>query len=60
MKIVISGASGFIGSSLVKFFESSPEYEVFKLVRHKTNRPDEIFWNPTEGTILQGSINSNS
>jgi nucleoside-diphosphate-sugar epimerase len=51
MKILISGASGFVGSSLVKYFESSPEYEIFTLVRHKTPQPNEVYWNPSDGKI---------
>ena len=51
MKVLISGASGFIGKGLVSFFESSPEYEVFKLVRQRPKQPDQILWDPSAGRV---------
>lgn len=45
MKILISGASGFVGSALRSFFQSQ-NHEVFCLVRRPPVGAQEIFWNP--------------
>jgi uncharacterized protein (TIGR01777 family) len=51
MKIVVSGASGFIGSWLVCFLELQG-HQVSKLVRSRIYiRPQDIFWNPDESFI---------
>ncbi|WP_051283984.1 TIGR01777 family oxidoreductase [Desulforegula conservatrix] len=49
-KILISGASGLIGSNLAPFFTTGG-HEVYKLVRRKPFNKNEIFWNPSEGII---------
>jgi uncharacterized protein (TIGR01777 family) len=49
MRILISGASGFIGSS-VSAYLASQEHEVIRLVRH-TAGPGEVSWDPEAGTI---------
>lgn len=46
-KVLISGASGFVGSSLVSFLEASG-YKVVCLVRKGANTPKQIFWNPRD------------
>lgn len=49
MKILISGASGFIGSALMK--KLNP-HEVWKLVRKKNGlQKNEIYWNPVKNEI---------
>ncbi len=44
-RILISGASGFIGSALSAFL-STAGHSVIKLVRRPPAHPDERFWNP--------------
>lgn len=44
-KVLISGASGFIGSNLKKYLLNSG-YEVFSLVRREPANNFEIFWDP--------------
>jgi len=45
MKILVTGASGLVGKSLVDFL-SSGGHEVFKLVRHEAKDSSEIQWTP--------------
>lgn len=45
-RILISGASGLLGSALVPSLESHG-YEVTRLVRRGTNQSNEIQWDPT-------------
>ena len=45
MKVVVTGASGLVGSSLVPALEAAG-HQVIKLVRRKTNRPNEREWDP--------------
>lgn len=49
-KILISGASGLIGSNLTAFFTTGG-HEVYKLVRRKPSCRNEIFWDPSKGII---------
>ena len=44
-KIVVSGASGLVGKSLVGFLRLAG-HQVFKLDRKKSNDPYSIFWDP--------------
>ena len=50
MKIVISGASGLIGSALVPALRSEG-HDVLRLVRREVRAPDEVAWDPAAGTI---------
>jgi len=51
MKIVVSGASGLIGSALVPTLEASG-HEVVRLVRTSTRMaPGEAVWDPAAGTL---------
>jgi hypothetical protein len=50
MDILVSGASGLIGSSLVPFLTTGG-HRVFRLVRKPPSSSDEIFWNPDSGFI---------
>lgn len=54
MKILIAGASGFIGQAVVKHL--SVQHQVLKLVR-KTAGLGEIFWNPNLQQIEMNEIN---
>jgi uncharacterized protein (TIGR01777 family) len=49
MKIVVSGASGLIGTQLVAKLSSSG-HDVVRLVR-RSPKPGEIQWNPKSGTL---------
>ena len=58
MKILISGASGFVGTSLAKTLQSEG-CTVFKLVRKKQlNQSDEIYWNPETQEISLDDLES--
>lgn len=50
MRIVISGALGFIGRALVKAVEDQG-HDVVRLVRRAPERPNEVAWNPDRGEI---------
>lgn len=49
-KILIAGASGFIGSALTAFL-STAGHSVRRLVRRPPTSPDERFWDPVRGEI---------
>lgn len=56
MKIVIAGASGLVGSSLVPFLKQQG-HQVLKLVRkQKDLLQDEIYWNPEKGILEADSL----
>lgn len=48
MRILITGSTGLIGSSLVDHFS---EEDVSRLVRHEPESSDEIYWKPSEEEI---------
>lgn len=50
MRIVISGASGLIGTALVPALRADG-HDVLKLVRRKARAVDEIEWDPAAGRI---------
>lgn len=50
MKIVIAGASGFVGRALVPELRAA-NHEVFRLVRRAVAAPDEITWTPEKTEI---------
>lgn len=50
MKIVVSGASGLIGSALVPSLEGAG-HEVVRLVRGRTATARELEWDPAAGTL---------
>ena len=49
-RVAVSGASGLIGGALVAHLKSEG-HTVQKLVRRSTVAPDEIAWNPQDGTV---------
>ena len=62
MKIIISGSSGFVGSSLVSFL-TDLDHEVIQLVRKENNVSEEgnknvsrVFWNPKSGYVDSNSL----
>lgn len=50
MKVAITGASGLLGSHLVRSLHAD-RHEVLKLVRRAPGAPDEVRWNPTSGDV---------
>lgn len=50
MKVVVSGASGLIGSALVPALRGAG-HDVVTLVRRTASGPDEIHWSPASGTL---------
>ncbi|MDX2187934.1 MAG: TIGR01777 family oxidoreductase [Opitutaceae bacterium] len=50
MRIVVAGASGFVGRALVPFL-TALGHEVLVLVRRTPNGPFEAAWEPAEGRI---------
>ncbi len=50
MKIAVSGSRGVIGSALVPFLLTGG-HDVLSIVRVKSGRDDEIFWDPESGRI---------
>jgi uncharacterized protein (TIGR01777 family) len=55
VKIVVSGASGLIGSALVPALEADG-HDVRRLVRREARNPSEIVWDPAAGTLDRGAI----
>jgi uncharacterized protein len=50
LKIVISGASGLIGSELISLLHKD-KHEIFRLVRKSQAGPGEIRWDPQSGQL---------
>jgi hypothetical protein len=50
MKVVVSGASGLLGSALVPALERRG-HDVVRLVRREARDPSEVSWDPGAGTI---------
>ena len=55
MKIVVSGASGLVGSALVPHLRGRG-HDVLRLVRRATQAPDEVSWDPAAGVIDDGGL----
>lgn len=50
MRIVVGGASGLIGSALVRRMQQDG-HEVVRLVRRAPKGPDEVAWSPADRTL---------
>jgi uncharacterized protein (TIGR01777 family) len=50
LNVLISGASGFIGSALVAFLESGG-HSVIRLVRHPARNDNQRSWDPEQGVL---------
>ena len=50
MRVLIAGASGFIGTALVERL-TADGHEVVRLVRRRAQGPDEASWSPAAGII---------
>lgn len=55
MKVIVSGASGLLGSAVVPALRSAG-HEVLTLVRREPAAPGEIEWSPAEGTLDPASL----
>ena len=55
MKIVVSGASGLIGSALVPFLRAAG-HDVQTLVRRSPRNSSEIEWNPAAGVLNPAAL----
>jgi hypothetical protein len=54
LRILVSGASGFIGTALVRALEHDG-HTVLRLVRSKPRTPTEVYWSPDAGN-LDGAV----
>jgi uncharacterized protein len=50
MKVLISGSSGLVGTSLRRSLESDG-HQVYSLVRREPRGSDELRWDPSEGSV---------
>ncbi|HEY0944424.1 MAG TPA: TIGR01777 family oxidoreductase [Opitutaceae bacterium] len=50
LRVLISGASGLVGQALIPFL-TTQGHSVVRLVRRKPATADEIFWDPSKGTL---------
>lgn len=58
MRILISGASGFVGTHLVPFLRNK-NHEIATLVRSKKSiQPGQIYWDPALREIDKPQVNS--
>jgi uncharacterized protein (TIGR01777 family) len=57
LKVVVGGASGFLGRPLVDHLRSHG-HEVVRLVRKPENQPDASEWDPESGAVDQALIDS--
>ena len=55
LRILISGASGLIGSALVPYLQTRG-HTVLRLVRRKIKNQEEIFWRPETGELECDSL----
>lgn len=55
MRVLISGASGLVGTELISQL-SAAGHQPLKLVRRKAVAPDEVEWNPSQGFISPGVL----
>jgi uncharacterized protein (TIGR01777 family) len=55
MKVLISGASGLVGTELVRQLKARGDTPV-RLVRRKASSPEEIEWNPATGELPEDAL----
>jgi uncharacterized protein (TIGR01777 family) len=53
MRVLISGATGLVGSEVARQLKAAG-HEPIRLVRRKTQAPDEVQWDPAKGEIEAG------
>lgn len=57
MRVLISGASGLVGSEVIRQLEAQG-HEALKLVRRKPTSVNEVEWNPATGFIQEGIMDT--
>jgi uncharacterized protein len=55
VKIAVTGSTGLIGTALVTRLHRAG-HDVLRLVRRAPRRPDEVRWDPQEGTVDVGRL----
>lgn len=55
MKVAITGSSGLVGSALIPALQSEG-HTVVRIVRNQPQSPQEVRWNPVEGTIDKNAL----
>ncbi|MGH8894979.1 MAG: TIGR01777 family oxidoreductase [Actinomycetes bacterium] len=55
MKVVLTGASGLLGSALVASFRADA-HDVVRLVRREPSAPDQARWDPVAGRVDPGVL----
>jgi hypothetical protein len=55
MKLAVTGASGLIGSALVRYMRTGG-HEVLRLVRRAPKANDEVLWDPDSGAIEDAAL----
>jgi hypothetical protein len=55
MRVMIAGASGLIGTSLIPHLRQNG-HEVLRLVRREPHAPDERGWDPPAGRVQDGAM----
>ncbi len=55
LRIGITGASGFVGSELASFFGAGG-HKVTRIVRRRSTRPGDVYWDPTTGEIDRSGL----
>lgn len=55
LTILISGASGLVGRQLIPFLQTQG-HEVRRLVRRKSSKAGEIFWDPETGELAEDAL----
>jgi uncharacterized protein (TIGR01777 family) len=55
MRVLVSGASGLVGTEVIRQLREQG-HEALRLVRRTATAPDEVEWNPSTGFIQEGII----
>lgn len=53
MRVLVSGASGLVGSEVIRQLEAEG-HEALRLVRRKSTAANEVEWNPATGFLQEG------